>query len=150
MNEKSSEINQLEIELIKILTDPITWINLEPFRLQNPHRARRQPVQHAGPAHRHRDGVLVAHQKQSDGGPSERNARLCVGAMDPETEPDDGNAATGGWQQHRVPTVHDGRVDDGRVPARARPHRVPRAASPAKAAGASGEAVRPAADVQRV
>ena len=35
---KSSEINQVEIELIKILKDPIKWINLEPFRLQNPYR----------------------------------------------------------------------------------------------------------------
>ena len=34
---KSSKINQVEIELIKILKDPIKWINLEPFRLQNPH-----------------------------------------------------------------------------------------------------------------
>ena len=35
---KSPEIDQLDIELIGILKDPIKWIDLEPFRLQNPHR----------------------------------------------------------------------------------------------------------------
>ena len=34
---KSPEIDQLDIELIGILKDPIKYIDLEPFRLQNPH-----------------------------------------------------------------------------------------------------------------